>query len=346
MAGLVEVVKRVNDEGKTQVVVEPIAEKFRPHLEEFAQFVYRAPVDASLDFSELTGQVIVLQESQDGLAVDLESADAQIAGLSEAPTNVINLPAIVTPPTVSSSDVDKLGIKELVSESTSYFSGSSTGRMHNIELSASKFQNVVIPPGGIFSFNEHLGEVSAAEGYDESLIIFGDRTTVGIGGGVCQVSTTVFRAAFFGGFEIVERWAHGYRVRWYETNSAPGLDATIYTPSVDFKFRNDLDSYILIKTETDLQAGTLTFKVYGTASNREVIVSEPVKSRPIKPEPPLFEEDPSLPKGTIEQVDWANDGLEVTVTRIVKEDDQILHSDEIISRYRPWRAVYKVGTGS
>ena len=127
------------------------------------------------------------------------------------------------PPAISSANLDELGIKELVSEATSYFKGSSAGRVHNIDLSASKFQNVIIPPGEIFSFNEHLGDVSAEAGYDESLIIFGNRTTVGIGGGVCQVSTTVFRAAFFGGFEIVERWAHGYRVGWYETNSAPWL---------------------------------------------------------------------------------------------------------------------------
>jgi vancomycin resistance protein YoaR len=265
--------------------------------------------------------------------------------LLESPANVIDLPLLVTAPAVSSADVEALGLKTLVSESTSYFKGSSEGRMNNIKQAASKFQNIVVPPDGIFSFNEHLGDVSKENGFDESLIIFGNRTTVGIGGGVCQVSTTAFRAAFYGGFEIVERWAHGYRVGWYETNSGPGLDATIYSPDVDFRFRNDTPHHILIKTETDLTAGTLTFRFYGTPTNREVVVSEPEQTNQVKPEPPVYEEDPLLPKGKVEQVDWANEGVEVTVTRTVTEDGAIIHNDTIVSRYRPWRAVYKVGTG-
>ena len=217
--------------------------------------------------------------------------------------------------------------------------------MSNIALAASKFDGVIVPPGQVFSFNEHLGPVTAEEGYDESLIIFGDRTTVGIGGGVCQVSTTAFRAAFFGGFELVERWAHGYRVGWYETNSVPGRDATIYTPDVDLKFRNDTGHHILIHTTTDLEAGTLTFKFFGTPTGREVLVSQPVQSNVVKHGPPVYEKTPTLPDGMMKQVDWAKDGMDVTVTRVVKEGDTIIHEDEIISRYRPWRAVYQVGTG-
>jgi vancomycin resistance protein YoaR len=216
--------------------------------------------------------------------------------------------------------------------------------MHNIALAASKFHGVVIPPGEVFSFNQHLGEVSKENGFDESLIIYGNRTTVGIGGGVCQVSTTAFRTAFFGGFELIERWAHGYRVSWYETNSGPGLDATIYTPEVDLKFRNDTGHYLLIQTETDLQAGTLTFRFYGTNSGREVIVSEPELTNIVKHGPPVYEKDPTLPKGITKQIDWPKDGLDVTVTRTVKAGDVIIHEDVIESHYRPWRAVYKVGT--
>jgi len=250
----------------------------------------------------------------------------------------------ITPATVSSDNVDSLGIKELISESTSFFKGSSQGRVHNIALSASKFDGVVVPPGQIFSFNQHLGPVTAEAGFDESLIIFGNRTTVGVGGGVCQVSTTVFRAAFFGGFELVERWAHGYRVSWYEIGAEPGLDATIYTPDVDFKFRNDTENHILIQTETDEDAGTLTFKFYGTPTERQVIVSEPVITNEVEHGPPVYEETDKLPGGIIKQVDWAKDGMDVTVTRVVKVGDTIIHEDEIISRYRPWQAVYQVGT--
>jgi len=169
---------------------------------------------------------------------------------------------------------------------------------------------------------------------------------VGIGGGVCQVSTTVFRAAFLGGFEIVERWAHGYRVSWYETGSVPGLDATIYTPDVDFKFRNDTNSYILIQTNTDPVAGTVTFNFYGTSPHRTVIVSDPIESNVVKHGPDIYQEDPSLKPGEVKQVDWAKDGVDVTIYRTVKEGDTIIHQDTLFSRYRPWQNVYKVGPGT
>jgi vancomycin resistance protein YoaR len=215
--------------------------------------------------------------------------------------------------------------------------------MQNIAVSASKFHGLVIPPDGIFSFNEHLGDVNAANGFVESLIIKGDRTAVGIGGGVCQVSTTAFRVAFFGGFEIVERWAHGYRVSWYETGSAPGLDATIYSPTVDFKFRNDTDNFLLIQTETDLIAGTVTFSFYGTSSNRTVIVSDPVEANLVRHGDPIYEVDATPKPGQVKQVDWAKDGVDVTVYRTVLEGDTVIHQDTIFSRYSPWRAIYKIG---
>ncbi len=346
MVKLLEVVEKRDTNGQPHLVIELNPDDFTPYFEQIAEAVQQEPVDAKIQFDVEAAEVVTVEPSQAGYALDMEGAHQMLADLLDHPGRPIRLPLTVTPAAVSSDDLAALGIEELVSESTSYFKGSSEGRMHNIALAASKFNGVVIPPGEIFSFNEHLGEVTTKAGYDESLIIYGNRTTVGIGGGVCQVSTTVFRTAFFGGFELVERWAHGYRVSWYETNSGPGLDATIYTPDVDFKFRNDTEHHLLIQTETDLEAGTLTFRFYGTPTDREVIVGEPVTSNPTKPPAPLYEEDPSLPPGTIKQVDWEIDGLEVSVSRVVKAADEVLHEDEIVSRYRPWRAVYKVGPGA
>ncbi len=345
VAGLIDLTETVDGYGQANLAITLDSDKFTPFLEQIATAVQQEPVEAQLKFDTEKNEIVVLKPSQDGYNLDWDQAYEQVPHLLDNPTQPIKLALTVTPPAVSSQDIDSLGIKELVSESTSYFKGSSEGRMHNIALAASKFDGVIIPPGEIFSFNKYLGDVSKENGYDESLIIFGNRTTVGIGGGVCQVSTTAFRTAFFGGLEIVERWAHGYRVSWYEINSEPGLDATIYTPDVDFKFRNDTDHHLLIQTETDLEAGTLTFRFYGTPTEREVIVSKPAISNQVKSGAPVYEEDPLLPKGTVKQVDWANDGLDVTVTRLVKDGDKVLHEDTIVSRYRPWKAVYKVGTG-
>ncbi len=345
VAALLEVTEEVDENQKTRVVVKPDVEKFAPYIEHFAPAINREPVEGRVRFDEESGQLEVLQESHPGRKLDVDAVYRQLTQLVELPDRVARLPIINVPPLVSTEDPELLGIKELVSESTSYFKGSSQGRMNNIALSASRFDGVIIPPGHEFSFNKHLGEVSKENGFDESLIIYGNRTTVGIGGGVCQVSTTAFRTAFFGGFEIVERWAHGYRVGWYETNSVVGLDATIYTPDVDFRFRNDTDHFLLIQTETDLQAGTLTFKFFGTKPNREIIVSKPEITNLVKHGPPLYEDDPTLAKGVTKQVDWAKDGMDVAITRTVKVSDTMLYEDVVVSRYKPWRAVYKVGTG-
>ncbi|MEM7031132.1 MAG: VanW family protein [Chloroflexota bacterium] len=302
------------------------------------------PVNAWFDLDETTWTLRPIVSSKNELTLDVDLAVEQAIILLESPfTNRMDLPVISIPPAVPMDNPEQLGFRELLSTNTSYFQGSSRERMQNIAVSASKFHGLVIPPGGIFSFNEHLGNVTSENGFVESLIIQGDRTAVGIGGGVCQVSTTVFRTAFYGGFEIIERWAHGYRVSWYETGSAPGLDATIYSPTVDFKFRNDTDSYILIQTDTNLQAGTVTFNVYGTSQGRSVIVSQPILKNQVSHGVPVYEKDRTLKPGEIKQIDWAKDGVDVTVNRTVLEGNEVVHQDTVFSRYLPWRAVYKVG---
>jgi vancomycin resistance protein YoaR len=345
VAQMINIVKKMEPDGQARLVIELDRAQLANYFEEFARVINQEAADAQLRFDDDSGQLMVLQPSRDGRRLDLDRTYQVAAEAVKYGAKIIELPVLLTPAVVPSNDLARLGIRELISESTSYFKGSSRGRIRNIALAASRFDGVVVPPGETFSFNEHLGPVTAATGFDESLIIYGDRTTVGIGGGVCQVSTTAFRAAFFGGYELVERWAHGYRVSWYEINSVTGLDATIYEPDIDLRFRNDTDHYLLIQTETDEDEGTLTFKFYGSPTGREVLVSDPVESNIVKYDRPLYEETADLPKGIIKQVDWAKNGLDVSVTRVVKQGETILHNDEIVSHYRPWRAVYQVGTG-
>ncbi|RME65892.1 MAG: hypothetical protein D6790_01150, partial [Caldilineae bacterium] len=216
----------------------------RQVVEGWAEQIYIPPQDARLRFDVAAGRPVVIQPSITGRRLDVEQAVANVrAALAEGRTQA-PLPVEAVPPAVDSSKVDQMGIKELVVAGTTYFAGSSRARIRNIEVAAEKFEGVVIPPNGIFSFNSIVQDVSAANGFEDSLIIWGDRTAVGVGGGVCQVSTTVFRAAFLGGFPLVERYNHGYVVSWY---GEPGMDATIFTPNVDFKFRNDTDAYLLVQ---------------------------------------------------------------------------------------------------
>jgi vancomycin resistance protein YoaR len=236
-----------------------------------------------------------------------------------------------------------MGIVELVSEGTSNFRGSPPERVHNIVNAASKFGHVVVAPGEEFSFNQNVGDVNSANGFIDALVIAGDRTAVGIGGGVCQVSTTAFRAAYNGGFPIVERWAHGYVVGWY---GKPGLDASIFTPSVDFRFKNDTGHYILIKSSWNEVKGTLTFSIFGTKPDRIVEISDPVISNRQPAPPPAYQEDPSLKPGQIKQVDWAKEGIDAVVTRTIRYGDGKIKQEQLVSKYRPWQAIFLYGPGT
>jgi vancomycin resistance protein YoaR len=318
-------------------------DRLMAHLHELAKQIDRPPRDGRFDFDPKTGTLTPIVPSQDERSLNITETVRLINTQAVTDRRQVLLPIAVTKPQVATEDAESLGIKELISEATTYFKGSSQGRMHNIQVAASRFHGLVIPPGGTFSFNEHLGEVSAATGYEESIIIWGNRSAVGIGGGVCQVSTTAFRAAFWGGYPITERWAHGYRVGWYEP--PVGMDATVYSSQVDFKFVNDTPYYLLIETETDLQAGTVTFRFYSTQTGRTVELEGPFEANVVPHGPDIYREDPTLPKGTTKQIDWAHDGVDVTVYRIVEESDKVLWKDTFFSRYRPWQAVYLVGTG-
>ena len=318
-------------------------DKLTAYLQGLAKQIDQPPRDGRFDFDPATGILTPIVSSQDGRSLNITETVRLVNAQAVTDQRQVLLPVTITKPQVATENAESLGIEELISEATTYFKGSSQGRMHNIQVAASRFHGLVIPPGETFSFNEHLGEVSAATGYEESIIISGNRSAVGIGGGVCQVSTTAFRAAFWGGYPITERWAHGYRVGWYEP--PVGIDATVYSPRIDFKFVNDTPHYLLIETETDLKAGTVTFHFYGTMTGRTVEMEGPFEANVVPHGPDIYREDPTLPKGTTKQIDWSHDGVDVTVYRIVKEGDKVLWKDTFFSRYRPWQAVYLVGTG-
>jgi vancomycin resistance protein YoaR len=212
---------------------------------------------------------------------------------------------------------------------------------------------LLVPPGATFSMGSVLGDVSLDNGYAEALIIFGNRTIQGVGGGVCQVSTTLFRAVFFGGFPIVERYPHAYRVSYYELKAdggydtrLAGLDATVFVPLVDFKFLNDTPHWLLMETYVNETARTLTWKFYSTGDGRSVEWGSGGLQNIEEPPDPVYEENPDLAKGEVKQVDWAVEGADVTITRTVSRDGQVLYEDTITTHYLPWQDVYQYGPGT
>jgi vancomycin resistance protein YoaR len=248
-------------------------------------------------------------------------------------------------PQIETDKINSFGIKEKISTGYSVFHGSIAGRVHNVALAASRFNGVLIAPGETLSFNKTLGDVSAATGYQSAYIIKNGRTVLGDGGGVCQVSTTLFRAALNAGLPIIERHAHAYRVHYYEDGGfKPGIDATVFDPTADFQIKNDTGHHILIQTKTDLDDLSLTFDLYGTSDGRVAEVSNFRLWDVSSPPPDLYQDDPTLKKNIVKQVDWAAWGAKAAFSYKVTRSGETLEDTEFISVYRPWQAVYLRGT--
>ncbi len=357
LASLISLAPQQNPDGKLRIVATMDRAQLVARLRTIARDINQPARDARFRFEPSTGALTPIIRSQDGQSLDPEAAAKQIEQqlLASAPRppgmaspsesasiRTFSLPVNVTKPTIAMEDANKFGIKELVAQGVSNFRGSGAGRIQNIRTATAQFEGIVIPPGGVFSFNQYLGDVVEANGYDDAYIIFADRTVLGPGGGVCQVSSTVFRAAFFGGMPIVERWAHAYRVGYYEPPM--GLDATIFSPSVDLKFRNDTEAYLLIQPKLDLRNTTLTFDFYGTKPNRTVEMEDPIVENILKHGPAIYTDDPTLRKGVTRQVDFAQDGADVTVWRKIIVNGQVVKRERFFSRYQPWVARYLMGT--
>ena len=243
-----------------------------------------------------------------------------------------------------SNDKSKYGIVALIGEGTSHYAGSIKSRIHNLTLAAENTSGVLVPPGAVYSMNEAVGPIDYQHGFQSAYIIKGGRTVLGEGGGVCQTSTTLFRAVLNSGLPVISRYPHAYRVGYYEQDLPVGFDAAIFQPSWDFKFKNDTQAYVLIQSYVNAEENSLTFKFYGTPDGRKVEITEPVVTGQTPPPASVYEDDPNLPKGVVQQVDDAVWGATSVFTRTVKKGDSVLFTETYTSKYQPWRAVFKVGT--
>ncbi|MBT3188291.1 MAG: hypothetical protein HN736_12255 [Anaerolineae bacterium] len=318
-------------------------------LNEIASQVDRPAENARFIFNDDTHQLEIYRPSVIGRVVDVESSvqfinESILTGAHEITMQVIS----EEPAVLETATGAELGITELVSAETSYFYGSSAERIQNIQTAAAAFHGVMIAPGETFAMGSVLGDISLDNGYAEALIIFGGRTIKGVGGGVCQVSTTLFRTAFFAGLPIAERHSHAYRVYYYEqsgdgsrSQDLVGLDATVYFPLVDFKFTNDTPYWLLM--ETYLVGNTLEWKFYSTADGRSVDWQTTGTQNVVDAPAPLFVENDELAKNEIKQVDWSADGADVSVTRSVFRDGQVFFEDVFNTHYEPWQAVCEYG---
>ena len=324
-------------------------EKIASWAATLANQVNHPPQDAVFQFSG--NKVNVFKPSKDGITLDENKTTNLVAQrLSDLEATIsstleLTVPIKTTPPKVSTAQANNLGIKELLGRGISYYGGSAAERIHNLSLLTSKLNGVLIPPGETFSVDRTVGDISTATGYKQAFIIQNGRTILGDGGGVCQPTTTLFRAVINSGLPVEERHAHAYRVHYYEDGGfQPGFDATIFLPQVDFKFKNDMASYILIQAYTVPSELKLVFELYGTKDNREIYIS-PGRIWDQAPAPPtLYQDDPTLPKGVMKQVDFAAPGAKAAFDYKVTKDGKTIQERTFFSNFRPWQAIFLKGT--
>lgn len=317
-------------------------------LEKMQKSLFREPVDAQFNISN--NRVLAFRESSDGQDLDLDKLNEQMKKIMPRLANkkpgiyTVNVPVKITKPKITTEEANSFGIVEEIGSGKSTFIGSIPNRAYNINFATSGINGILVAPNEEFSFNKTIGDISKFTGYKEAYVISGGKTVLGDGGGVCQVSTTLFRAALNAGLPITERRSHAYRVGYYEQDEPPGFDATIFVPSVDFKFKNDTGNHILIQSYYDGANYSLEFVIYGKKDGREVKISTPVISNVSQAPEPSYQDDPNLPVGTLKQVDFAAPGGKSVFTRIVTRNGSVIISDTFVSVYRPWQAIFLRGT--
>ncbi|TDB39040.1 MAG: hypothetical protein D9V44_05070 [Actinobacteria bacterium] len=291
--------------------------------------------DATFKVSNGTVSIV---PAQDGLGVDAEDLAARLVqALTGDGERVAELAMKRVEPSITTDMAKSMGISTRLATYTTTYAASNKPRVNNIHLLADALDGTLIPPGGVFSFNGTIGPRTAEKGYQEANAIVNGKLVPQLGGGVCQIGTTIFNTVFFSGLPVVERHNHSLYISHYPK----GRDATVSWGGPDFKFRNDTENWILVATA--YSNSSVTVSLYGTETGYKVdyqtgaftnTVAFPV--REIK--------DATLPVGTKVVDEKGVSGRSVIVTRIVKKNGAVIRTDTFKSVYKPSEEVVRVGT--
>ena len=310
-------------------------------LEADLQALARKAVSQPKDtrFEELASGWTLIE--RDGVSVDLEKSRAALLNALKTPgSTTVPLSYTLIQPKRTLDYFTSRGITDLLATGQTNYYGSSRARITNIHVGVSKFQDHLFE-GKLFSFNKELGPIGLNTGFVPGLVIAGDRTATGVGGGICQVSSTVFRALYGAGLPIVERRNHSYQVHYYDPQ---GMDATIYQYSQDLKFSNDTGGALWFQISWDDAHAALEVNVFGRPRAETVQIGKPVTLSTSPSPANRLISDPTMRVGQRRQVDWAAPGAVIQVKRSFVKDGQVVRSDTLTSRYTPWPNIFMVGT--
>lgn len=294
------------------------------------------------------GDLQIIAPGKSGLRVDAERAVALILEAVPTSNRLVRLPFTRADPPITEDTLHELGIRELLAVGKSDFSGSAAYRITNIKAGMDQLHGILVPPGEEFSFNENI-KIDSEHGFVQGYAIVSNRTQLEWGGGICQDSTTMFRAAFWAGLPITERWGHSFYISWYnkygygEYGDGPGMDATIYTGERDFKFLNDTGHWLLIQTHVDTSRVLAEIRLYGTDPGYTVELEGPgIFNRTPPPSAPVYVPSPDRPRGSPRRTDTARGGMDIAFTRIISKNGSEVRRDEFLTRFKPWPNIYEI----
>ncbi len=297
------------------------------------------PQDASLEMKN--GKVVKLTPHREGKKVDIEDAYRQINEGLLGDNLDFTVSVATAMPKIITGDINNLGINEIIGTGQSNFAGSPTNRRHNIKNGAGKLHGVLIKPDEEFSLITALGNVDAETGYLPELVIKGNQTTAEYGGGLCQIGTTVFRAAMASGLPITERRNHSYNVSYYLENGLPGTDATIYIPHPDVRFVNNTGHYILIQYR--ISGDNLYFDFWGTKDGRVAERTTPKVWGWTSPPATKYIETTDLAPGQKKCTESSHKGVSASFDYTITYADGTKNETTFTSYYKPWQAVCLIG---
>jgi len=322
---------------QNEIIVSFDFDKYQKYLEEYIILDINQE-SKNARFEIKNGRVIEFQGSQDGFQVNLEETLNSIEVAMNNLETEIDLAVDVIKADVQTENINDLGIKEIIGTGESDFRGSPPNRVHNITTGAKILNGILIPVGSEFETIESLKPVNAENGYLPELVIKGNETIPEYGGGLCQIGTTIYRAALRSGLKITQRRPHSYRVSYYEP---AGMDATIYDPWPDMKFVNDTGNYILIQSQI---VGTkLYFNFWGTKDGRQISVSDPVIYNIVGSGPTKEIETDKLEPGQRKCTESAHAGADAYFDYKVEYINGEVFEERIYSHYVPWQAVCLIG---
>ena len=290
----------------------------------------------SAEVSVRDGAVALVARSRPGQTLDVEATAARIVAALDA--GVPQVEAVVTVVEPEFTDEESTELRVLLASYTTKMSAN-PNRTHNIALASGFVRGVILPPDGIFSYNEVVGPRTLERGFKEAPVLVDDELVPGDGGGICQVSSTLFNVALLADFKILSRTNHSRPVAYLPA----GRDATVVYAALDLVFRNTTGRHVLLWTE--VRGRALTISAFGTPPE-DADVTILVESRQVIPPPEgtVTRKDPDLAAGTV-VIREAQPGLLVKTYRVVKVDGEVARREYIgTSYYRPVPRTIKVGT--